>query len=321
MVASVVLASCSIEPPADLSPAPPAPPIQEEPSTLPAPSTPSTPTDPPPLSEDAINVYVWDVGEALSVLIDDGDTEILIDAGNDRDGKTLVQKTEPYVTDGTIEYVIATHSHADHIGGMEDIYETYHVAHTIYGDTGTTKQFKEFMEAAQAEEDSQLYEDKDEVIELPEGATLTIIDILDGDKNTNNNSIVSVLEYNDSKMLVIGDAEDEKSKTVRNSLTERLRADLLYPIDVFIVGHHGSETSNSEPLLSLITPTYALISSEGPAGQYANPNIDVMTRLATAHTHIYATYKSGDIAVTFKGNEISLSVPESDELTPENYRD
>jgi beta-lactamase superfamily II metal-dependent hydrolase len=66
----------------------------------------------------------------------------------------------------------------------------------------------------------------------------------------------------------------------------------------------------------MIAPTYALISSEGPDGQYANPNIDVMTRLAAAHAHIYATYKSGDITVTFKGNNISLSTPNSAELTP-----
>jgi competence protein ComEC len=177
-------------------------------------------------------VYVFDVGEALSVLIDDEDTEVLIDAGNDRDGSVIAGKVAPHIADGTIEYVIATHSHADHIGGMEDIYAAYQVAHTIYGDTGTSKQFGEFMDAAQGEPNSAVKEDEDEVIPLADGATLTVLDILDGAPNTNNNSVVTVLEADGHRMLVTGDAEDEKSKEVQTALVERLQREQLYPINV-----------------------------------------------------------------------------------------
>jgi competence protein ComEC len=275
----------------------------------------------PTPASSAVTVYVWDVDEALSVLVDDEGTEVLIDAGNDRDGSVIADKVAPYVTDGTIEYVIATHSHADHIGGMEDIYEAYQLDHTIYGDTGTTKQYAEFMDAASVEPDSAVKEDEGEVIALPNGATFTVLDILDGDKNTNNNSVISVLEVDGRKMLVTGDAEDEKSKEVQAALVGRLKAESLYPIDVYVVGHHGSETSNSGVLLSLINPTFALISSEGPGGHYGNPDITVLERLATAGATIFSTYRSGDMVIEFGQDGIKLSPPGSEQLTVENYRE
>jgi competence protein ComEC len=298
----------------------PTPPVTETPS--PIPTSPEQPviTPPPTPGPSAVTVYVWDVGEALSVLIDDVNTEILIDAGNDRDGSEIAGKVAPYVTDGIIEYAIATHSHADHVGGMEDIYEAYHVGRTIYGDTGTSEQFKEFMYVASAEPNSAVKEDEDEVIDLPSGATLTVLDILDGASNTNNNSVITMIEANGRKMLVTGDAEDEKSKTVRSALTERLQKERFYPIDIYIVGHHGSETSNSAGLLSLIRPTFAVISSEGPGGQYGNPDITVMERLSATGATVFSTYRSGDITIDFRQDGITLSPPENERLTLENYR-
>jgi competence protein ComEC len=67
-------------------------------------------------SHEIAAVYVFDVGEALSVFIDDADTEILIDGGNESDGERIADFVSEYISDDTIEYVIATHSHADHIG-------------------------------------------------------------------------------------------------------------------------------------------------------------------------------------------------------------
>jgi competence protein ComEC len=275
----------------------------------------------PAPAPDTVTAHVWNVGEALSVFIDDENVEILIDAGNDRDGAGIVEKVAPYVTDGTIEYVIATHSHADHIGGMEDVYAAYQVTHTIYGDTGTTGQFKEFMDAASAEPGSAVKEDVDEVIALPSGATLAILDVLDGAPNTNNNSVVSVLEADGHKMLVTGDAEDEKTEEVLTALVARLQNERLYSRDVYIVGHHGSETSSSAGLLSLINPAFALISSEGPGGQNKNPDITVMERLSTTGATVFSTYRSGDMVIEFGQDGIKLSPPESERLTVENYRD
>jgi competence protein ComEC len=303
----ITLASCAVyEPGAPITPA------ENSPTEVPAQTTESP----------DVTVVVFDIGEALSVLIDDEDTEILIDSGNDRDGSVIADKLGDYISDGTLEYVIATHSHADHIGGFEDIYDAYHVLHTIYGDTSTTKQFAEFMNAATAEEESDVSEDEDMKIELLSGAILNILDILDGDKNTNNNSVISVLEYGETKMLVMGDTEDEKSKNVvRPALIERLQADSLYPINIYIVGHHGSETSSNEELLSLIKPKLAIVSSEGPSGKYHNPNGGVLDRILNTGATIFATYRSQDITISINTDGYTLSAPDSELLTLGNYKD
>lgn len=273
-------------------------------------------------------MWVFDVGEALSLFIDAGDTEVLVDAGRyKRHGEKVSSAIAEQVQDGTIEYAIATHSHSDHVGGFEYIYDAYHVARTIYGDTGTSKEFKQFIDAAESEEDSTVDEDIDETIRLADGVILSILDILDGDSETNNNSVISVLDCNGKKMLVTGDYEDvaaEKSKAeyLRERLISGLRNNNLYPIDVYIVGHHGSETSNSSELLALINPTNAIISSAGPDyGNYKNPDRTVMERLSEIGAKIYATYRSGDIEIVFNNDDILISPPDSELLTLDNYDD
>ncbi|MDR3363541.1 MAG: hypothetical protein LBS91_01115, partial [Clostridiales Family XIII bacterium] len=65
----------------------------------------------------------------------------------------------------------------------------------------------------------------------------------------------------------------------------------------------------------------AIISSEGPGQRYDNPNQAVMERLSEAGAKIFATYRSGDISITFKKDGIVLSPPDSEALAPENYRE
>jgi competence protein ComEC len=92
--------------------------------------------------------------------------------------------------------------------------------------------------------------------------------------------------------------------------------------NVYIVGHHGSETSNSQAFLNEIRPEYGIISSAGPEYRgYNNPDIEVLNRLSALGTKMFATYRSGNITVTFDDGAISISPPESQQITPQNYKD
>ena len=137
------------------------------------------PTPNPTPSESAVLVHVLDVGEGLVVLIDDEEAEVVIDGGYKQYGQAFSSYIKPYV-DGDIEYVIATHSHADHVGGLARIYADYQVGHTIYGDTGTSQQYRGFESAARSEPGSTFENDDTETIVLSEGVTLSIIDAIDG---------------------------------------------------------------------------------------------------------------------------------------------
>ena len=266
----------------------------------------SPPAPTPPTAD--VTVHVLDVGEGLAALIDDGETEVVIDGGYKQYGEEFSR----YI-DGDIEYVIATHSHADHVGGLAQIYADYQVDHTIYGDTGTSQQYRDFENAAKSEPDSALKNDEPEIITLSEGVTLFIIDTIDGDSNTNNNSVIAVLDANGTKTLITGDAEEK---------TERLLFGLIGDIDIYVVGHHGSETSSSQPFLDEIRPEYGIISSQGPnVGSYNNPDIEVLKRLDALGTQIYATYRSGTIVATIDGDAVTLSPPAAERITLENYRE
>ncbi|MDR1359293.1 MAG: MBL fold metallo-hydrolase [Coriobacteriales bacterium] len=259
----------------------------------------------------AVSIHVFDVGEGLAVLIDDGEYEVIIDGGEKRFGAAFSAYLASYV-DGSIEYVIATHSHADHVGGLTQIYADYQVDHTIYGDTGTSRQYEDFENAAKAEPGSDFKNDETETITLSEGVTLSILDVVDDDKNTNNNSVISVLDAGGIKTLITGDAEER---------TEKLLASSIGEVTLFIVGHHGSETSSSQVFLDEIRPEFGIISSQGPIkGSYYNPDIEVLRRLAALGTELYATYRSGTIVATIDGGSIHLSPPASERITPENYQ-
>jgi beta-lactamase superfamily II metal-dependent hydrolase len=90
-------------------------------------------------------------------------------------------------------------------------------------------------------------------------------------------------------------------------------------VDIYFVGHHGSETSNTQSLLEEIRPEICIISSEGPTKQYENPNWYVMERLLAFTPEIFATYMSGNLVVTVNGDVISVSADDGDRLTLDNY--
>jgi competence protein ComEC len=183
----------------------------------------------PPLQPSSVSIHVFDVGEGLAVLIDDGNVEVVIDGGYAKYGKPFSEYIKPYV-DGHIGYVIATHSHADHVGGLAQIYANYQVTHTIYGDTSTSNQYLTFENAAKAEANSEFKNDKTETIILSEGVSLSIIDVIDipddnRNKDANNNSVISLLDVGGVKTLITGDAESE---------TENLLQGLVGTVNIYI---------------------------------------------------------------------------------------
>jgi beta-lactamase superfamily II metal-dependent hydrolase len=313
IIAALALTGCTAYEPQDEPPAPnPATPTTPTtPVTPTAPAIPDIPTAPDTPVSGEVSVHVLNVGEGLSVFIDDGDAEVLIDGGYMKYGEGISGYISDYV-DGDIEYVIATHSDGDHVGGLIRIYADYQVDCTIYGDTSRKGNYPKFEAAAQNEPDSVYKNDENETLELSDGVTLRIIDLIDDAGDTNDNSVISLLDVGGQKLIVTGDAQAD---------TENLLLDKIGQVDVYVVGHHGSETSSSQAFLDEIRPEYGIISSAGPEyKKYNNPDIEVLNRLSALGTKMFATYRSGNITITFDNGTISLSPPESQQITPQNYK-
>lgn len=248
-----------------------------------------------------MTIHFIDVGEGDSTLIDFGEYEILIDAGPNMAGQAVVDYIKPYV-DGSLDLVIATHVHHDHIGGMDDVLKAYDVKEIIHsGDTYHTQSYLDYYAAVQAKPNCLYTEDEDRIIDMGGGAVLRIIDGIDHSQNYNNNSVIAELTYGETKVLFVGDLEESG---------ELLYLNRLEPVNVLKVGHHGSATSSGTDFLAVLKPEVGIVSA-GYANEGLHPHIRAMRRLFEAGTNLYGTFKSGTIVMTLDGTSYSLNVNET----------
>ena len=249
------------------------------------------------VSEEELNgikVSYLDVGQADSIIIQVDSENMLIDAGNNNDGKGIVK----YLKDNNInnfKYVFGTHAHEDHIGGMDDIIKNFSIEHFYMPDViTTTKTFEDVLDAL---EDKQIrFETPNINDEFDLGsASIKVIYVDNDSSNLNNTSIVLKITYNNVSFLFMGDLE----KDIESSLLE---SDI--DSDVLKLGHHGSSTSTSEKFLSAVSPEYAII-SVGKNNSYKHPKQVVLDRLNKHNIKYFRTDEDGTIIFTSDGNSIN----------------
>lgn len=251
------------------------------------------------LDNQTLTFEVLDVGQGQSIFLDYGDMEVLIDGGCPDYGKSVVNKIKDRV-DGDLDYVIATHSHVDHIGGLSAVYDSFRVTKTIYGDLSSEQSCEIFEKDAKAS--GKFENDKDTIIDLGKNATLTIYDVTDDDENTNNNSVICLIQYGETYFFCSGDAEKNIEKKLRTKIPQ---------CSVVVAGHHGSSTSNT--LLDILAPEYFVISA-GRKNDYGQPHKEVLEYAVSSGFSSYGTWKSGDISFISDGMSITCDADEDDML-------
>ena len=235
-----------------------------------------------------------DVGQADSILVRNQDKVMLIDAGTNEAGETVVNYLENLgIT--KIDYLIGTHPHADHIGGLDDVINNFDIGQIYMPKIETTtKTFEDVLEAIENKKLTVTAPNKGDKIELgqAEGEFMTE-PILDED-NLNVSSLVLRLEFGNTSYLFMGDAEEENEETIRWPKT-----------DVLKVGHHGSSTSSSESFLEQVQPKYAIIMA-GKDNSYGLPTQETIDKLNNIGCEIYRTDEDGTIQMTSDGNAIEI---------------
>lgn len=239
-----------------------------------------------------------DVGQADSIFIElPNNKTMLIDAGNNEDDETVINYIKNLNYD-TINYVVGTHPHEDHIGGLDTVINTFNVENIympkIQHNTAT---FEDVLFAIQ---------NKGLEINTAKAGTSILnidnlnIDILapvnDSYEELNNYSAVVKITYGNKSLLFTGDAESLSE----NEITADLKADILK------LGHHGSDTSTSREFLSKVKPTYAVI-SVGKDNSYGHPSNDVLALLDEFNVNIFRTDEQGTIIARSDGNMISIN--------------
>ena len=247
------------------------------------------------IDENKLNIFFFDVGQADCQLILYKDKSVLIDAGNNGDGE--------YIVDGLkalgitkLDYVIGTHVHEDHIGGMNSIIDYFEVDkfYLPYDTMSTTTYYKKLLNSLVKKEmaiEEAVVGEKFSLDDLQ--FEIMSVDNSEPD-NTNLTSIVLEMTYGDLKYLFMGDAEKENEE-----------ARSWNDIDVLKVGHHGSNTSTTQEFLNQVLPEISII-SVGEGNSYGLPKEKILTRLEKIGAKIYRTDKDGTIQIVSDGktNEV-----------------
>lgn len=242
-----------------------------------------------------VTILYLDVGQGDSIFIDYKDYEILIDAGDADHGKQICSSIDPYV-DGKLELVVATHPHADHIGGFGDVLEKFSVARVI--DSGTicdTKIYQNFLSKIKSY-NILLENDTDQIIQISQGIQFRIYELSDDEKNINNNSVVTELLVGDKKFLFTGDMESDMEMRYLQAFDN---------VDILKVAHHGSSTASSYAFLEQCAPENAIISC-GKDNRYRHPHEEILRRFNALKIHVYRTDVSGIVRVTCDGTSYKI---------------
>lgn len=251
-----------------------------------------------------LKVHFLDVGHADSILVQMPQGQnMLVDAGNNNDGDYVVNYLKKTGIK-QIDYLIGTHPHEDHIGGLDTVIENFSIGKVYMpGVNHSTKTFEDVLEAVQAK--GLKITTAKAGVQLINNADLTAV-LLAPQSSTydslNNYSAVIKITYGQVSFLFAGDAEEQSEFEMLASSNINCQADVLK------VGHHGSNSSTSAEFLKAVEPKFAVI-SVGNGNNYGHPHKEILERLNGVE--LYRTDINGNIVFTTDGKDINAATEKS----------
>lgn len=238
-------------------------------------------------------------GESIYIELPDG-SDVLIDAGKSNYGSTVVNYLKEQEKNIDIEYLIATHPDADHIGGMSEVFKQLNVKNFIYPTDAPhdTKTWQNVLSLADSEGCTIKDSTPGTTFNIG-GVTMKFIQPSVDYRDNNDDSVVTYLEYKDVNFMFTGDIEAEAEK-------DMVAQNLVIDVDFMSVPHHGSKGSSTEAFLAKAKPEYAIV-SVGADNSYGHPSADALNRYNAIGSKVYRTDQLGDIVIKTDGNTATIN--------------
>lgn len=249
-------------------------------------------------NNNTLEVHYIDVGQADCTFLRCNGQTMLIDGGNAEDSDLVVS----YLLNQNVkklDYVVNTHAHEDHVGGLPGVLAVFEVGAVWCPVTEYSSScFEDFAHYADQQYLKLTMPEIGSTYALGE-AEITVLGPVKDYEETNDTSIVLRVDHGSNAFLFTGDAEAAAEKDI-----------LEYGMDVastvLKVGHHGSDTSTCYQWLREVSPQYAVI-SVGEDNSYGHPHEVILSRLRDAGVTVYRTDLQGHIVCLSNGETVTFS--------------
>lgn len=256
-------------------------------------------------------VAVMDVGQGASVVViaPDG-TTMVVDAGASGDRVEAI--VIPYLEENgvtEIDYLVATHPHQDHIGGMPRLLDRMPVLNFVDPAIPTTNQtYGHTLERVMEYDVNPILARKGGTLDMGSEVQAELLWprepflIDEGEPAINDNSMVVKVTMGDVSFLITGDIEQPAEELIVESTTnDDLQSDVL------VVPHHGSSSSSTAELLDTVSPSVAVI-PVGLNNQYGHPHDESMQRLRFRGISVHRTDLDGTVEIITDGEQYTVNL-------------
>lgn len=252
-----------------------------------------------------LKIYILDVGQGDAIFIQAPDgNQVLIDGGLDAGVLDRLAEIIP-PTDRSIDAVIVSHPHSDHIGGLPAVLDQYEVGMIIEGSENYDSSiFRTWHQSVDAEGAQKVDATAGIMLNLGQNVTITVLNPLQSasgvtTKSPHDYNVTVMLRYGQTEMLLTGDMEADVEQ-------ELIASGINLDADILKIGHHGSKTSTSSALLNSVTPEVAVI-SVGDKNRYSHPHPSTLQRLEDFKIPYYRTDTDGTITITSDGDRFAIT--------------